>query len=336
MKKIAFLLCSIMLSGWIMNSMAFIQPVYADHGTVSNGDSEELDISSGDGKGILSALSKEALKTILDDRTVMALVYLADEYPIRKDVSYDSEVVVTVPSGQQVHIQDVEMDENQQVWVFIKLTNGGTEYYGYIPRENLACSDELFLNWEEEYNVKSKKSEISAFSSNFNYIDIAEFPQSYHEPLMKLKQAHPNWTFVPMNTGLDWNTVVYNEMLNGRSLVPNSFPESMKEGPYGQQGWSYASRGALSYYLDPRNGITEDWIFQFELLTYNATYHTQDALQSYLNKPYVSYNLFKIIFVIRAKSSPFVTALSYSSYLIVVGITFLPSVYEYAQSSYEG
>ncbi len=286
MKKIAILLCSVILSGWIMNSIVYVQPVYADEITVSGGDSEELDISSGDGNGALSALSKEALNTILADRTVMALVYLADELPVKKDASHDSETIVTVRSGQQVQIQDVEMDDNQQVWVSVMLYYGGTEYYGYIPRTNLACSDELFLAWEQEYNVSSR---MRRFARSFSAIplDVAQFPISYQAPLLKLKQDHPNWTFVMMDTQLDWNTVMENEMKNGRSLVPNSFPDNMKAGEYGQ-GWSYASSEALTRYLDPRNGINEDLIFQFELLTYNESYHTQAALQTYLNNTFMS------------------------------------------------
>ncbi len=297
MKKIAILLCSVILSGWIMNSITYVQPVYADERTVSGGDSvgqdsedidsEDLDsVSTGDSKGALSALSKKELQTIIDEREIMALVYLADEYPVKKEASYDSETIVTVPSGQQVQIQGVEVDEYRQAWISVKLIHGGIEYNGYIPRTNLACSDERYLAWEEQYGINSSLHQIATFSANSVPADIAQFPKSYHAPLLKLKQAHPKWTFVKMNTKLDWNTVLDNELIGARSLVPNSFPASMKEGVYGQ-GWSYASRGALAYYMDPRNGVTEDWIFQFEQLTYNPTYHTQSALQAYLNNTFM-------------------------------------------------
>ena len=290
MKKIAILLCSVILSGWIMNSMVYVQPVYADERTVSGGDSEEQDsVSTGDSKGTLSALSRKELQTIIDEREVMALVYLADEYSVKKEASYNSETVVTVPSGQQVQIQGVEVDEYQQAWISVKLIYGGVEYYGYIPRTNLACSDERYLAWEEQYDIENAIPQITAFASNSNSVpaDIAQFPKSYHAPLLKLKQEHPKWTFVKMNTKLDWNTVLDNELVGARSLVPNSFSASMKEGVYGQ-GWSYASRGALAYYMDPRNGITEDWIFQYEQLTYNETYHTEKALQAYLNNTFMN------------------------------------------------
>ena len=40
--------------------------------------------------------------------------------------------------------------------------------------------------------------------------------------------------------------------------------------------------------MDPRNFLNEQDIFQFELLTYNATYHTKDAVQYILNSTFMS------------------------------------------------
>lgn len=56
----------------------------------------------------------QALRQIVEDREVMALVYLCDEYELRSDASEDSAAVVTVPSGQMVEILDVTVDEDGQ------------------------------------------------------------------------------------------------------------------------------------------------------------------------------------------------------------------------------
>ena len=56
----------------------------------------------------------QALRQIVEDREVMALVYLCDEYELRSDASEDSVAVVTVPSGQMVEILDVTVDEDGQ------------------------------------------------------------------------------------------------------------------------------------------------------------------------------------------------------------------------------
>lgn len=54
----------------------------------------------------------QALRQIVEDREVMALVYLCDEYKLHSDASEDSAAVVTVPSGQMVEILDVTVDED--------------------------------------------------------------------------------------------------------------------------------------------------------------------------------------------------------------------------------
>lgn len=56
----------------------------------------------------------QALRQIVEDREVMALVYLCDEYKLHSDASEDSAAVVTVPSGQMVEILDVTVDEDGQ------------------------------------------------------------------------------------------------------------------------------------------------------------------------------------------------------------------------------
>lgn len=232
--------------------------------------------------------ASNALKNILEDHTVIALVYLCDEYSIRAEASYDSGVAVTVPSGQQVQIKDVLEDENGELWVYVTLYFQEAEYNGYIPRAYLACSDELFLEWEESYNSDSGKMlPFAARNTVQFYADIEQFPDSYKAALTALKQTHPKWTFVKMNTNLDWNYVVSEEIKDGRSLVESYLPAYMQEGKY-SENWSYASKGALEHYLDPRNGLNESGIFQFELLTYNESYHTQAAVQSFLNQTFMA------------------------------------------------
>ncbi|TCL56624.1 beta-N-acetylglucosaminidase [Kineothrix alysoides] len=233
--------------------------------------------------------ASNALKNILGDHTVIALVYLCDEYSIRMEALYDSNAVITVPSGQQVQIKDVLADENDELWVYVTLYFQEAEYSGYIPRAYLACSDEVFLEWEESYNNSSGKvlPFAAARSAIQTYADIEQFPDSYKAALTALKQAHPKWTFVKMNTNLDWNYVVSEEIKDGRSLVESYLPAYMQEGKYSEK-WSYASKGALEHYLDPRNGLNESRIFQFELLTYNESYHTQAAVQSFLNQTFMA------------------------------------------------
>lgn len=159
----------------------------------------------------------------------MALVYLAENYAVRTEADKDSTALISVPSGQTVFIQDVILNENYEAWVKVNFTYGQTDYTGYVERNNLACADEIFLEWE-----------------------------SYREALTALKKQHPNWMFVKMNTGLDWGTVIANELTGGKSLVYKSFADCTKEGAYDGGTWFYASEDVLECYMDPGNALTEN------------------------------------------------------------------------------
>ena len=229
-----------------------------------------------------------ALKEIAQEREIMALVYLCDDLTIRGEADHNSEKVVTVPSGQMVEIRGVTVDEEYQVWEKVSTEVSGTVYEGYIPREYLACSDERFLEWEALYGMNPGEAVMLAEENATGvYADIEQFPESYRPALEALKQQHPNWTFVRQNTGLDFQTVINNELQGGKSLVYKSYGDYCKEGQH-SPNWYFASEDILKLYMDPRNSLQENAIFQFEQLTYNESYHTEAAVESFLNNTFMN------------------------------------------------
>lgn len=231
----------------------------------------------------------EALNEIAAGRDIMALVYLSDEYPVRLEPSYDSEAAVTVLSGQLVNILDVYVDDNFEVWEYVTLTLGETEYYGYVPRTYLAVSDSRFLEWEEAYGMNPSASVYSVDAQGGQvYADIEQFPESYRAALYALKEKHPNWTFAKMNTTMDWNSVIASQLQGSKSLVYKTFPDWAKAGLFDSGDWYFATEAVLKIYMDPRNALTEDAIFQFEQLTYNEEYHTQAAISAFLNNTFMN------------------------------------------------
>lgn len=234
--------------------------------------------------------ARGALQNIVEDREVMALVYLCDDLTIRAEAAEDSTKVVTVPSGQMVEIRDVTVDENYQVWEKVSAEVKGKVYEGYIPRDYLACSDERFLEWEELYGMNPGAAVMLAEENAAGvYADIEQFPEGYRPALEALKQKHPNWTFVRQNTGLDFQTVINNELQGGKSLVYKSYGDYCKEGQH-SPNWYFASEDVLKLYMDPRNSLHENAIFQFEQLTYNESYHTEAAVETFLKNTFMNSN----------------------------------------------
>lgn len=227
----------------------------------------------------------EALTDLAAERDIMALVYLTDSYEVKAEAGFDSDTVLTVLSGQQVNLLDFCFDEEYELWYYVRLNYNAKDYYGYVQRANLACSDARFLSWEEENGMN-----IGTYALEDGYADIEQFPESYQVSLKALKEQHPNWTFVKMNTGLDWNYVIQEEMKGGKSLVYYTFPDWAKNGLYDRGTWYYATEDVLKIYMDPRNGLTEDRIFQFEQLTYNEEYHTLEAIEQFLQNTFMGGN----------------------------------------------
>lgn len=216
----------------------------------------------------------------------MAVVYLTDYYEVKEQPKVTAAAVVTVMSGQTVFVDECGLYEDE-AWFRVHFSVGEEEYAGYIQEKNLAYSDERLILWKQEM-LPEEPNVLTADGTMQLTEDIAQFPASYQQALMELKAAHPNWVFVKMNTGLSWGEVIYNEITpSNRSLVPSSSPSAWKQAYYGG-GWYYASRAIVQYYMDPRNFLTEREIFQFEQLTYNASYHSAEAVQSFLNTTFMA------------------------------------------------
>ncbi len=226
--------------------------------------------------------AEEALKKITDQDVIMALVYLCDTYKVRETPGGEGEVCVQVPTGTTVQIIGVALDEEWNIYYLTQLSYNDKVYTGYIDRSYLAYSNELFLEWENTYFPK-----IAMYASiSDDYPDVEQFPASYKDKLRRLKQAHPNWIFVKQDTRLNWQTVVENENYKDRNLIASSSGDAYKNGKY-SSSWSYASKEAVEYYLDPRNFLDETRLFQFEQLTYNSSYHSKAAVDKILSTTFM-------------------------------------------------
>ena len=118
---------------------------------------------------------------------------------------------------------------------------------------------------------------------------IADFPESYRVKLRELHTAHPDWEFSAIDTGIDWNEAVNAESSGGRSLVDisdnyaNAF-KSKNTGDYNYSSSSYiqkdggfctANKFCVSFFMDPRNFLNEENVFQFEQLSFDESFSVE-------------------------------------------------------------
>lgn len=279
--------------------------------TVSDNVSDNAYIGSEDGEDEMIPVmdysdmdvdgANRALEQLTKEQEIMALVYLCDAYNMKETPSEDAKPVYTAASGQTVYVKQVALDSGRlwyQCSVFtMSETEEFIEYTGYIQREYLAYSDERLIALEEEYfsalvSLKMNTYLSSTAASGTVYTsaaaDVAQFPASYQAKLTELKNAHPNWTFVKMTTNLDWNSVIAGELTpDDKNLVYYTLSDAWKGRQYDSK-WYCATREAVEYSMDPRNHFTDQSIFQFELLTYNASYHNESSIQNFLNSSFMA------------------------------------------------
>ena len=76
--------------------------------------------------------------------------------------------------------------------------------------------------------IKLEKNKPYKISCMVKTNNIEKFPESYRGYLEELSKKHPNWTFTPLYTNLDWNYVIDNENVFGKNLVPKNYSDSWK------------------------------------------------------------------------------------------------------------
>lgn len=120
------------------------------------------------------------------------------------------------------------------------------------------------------------------------------FPKSYVEDLVELHKKYPQWEFVPMITGLDWQKSIDGERSSHKQqLIENTVQSSFKcscsscEGKVQESpNWVSASEEAVKYYMDPRNFLNEQDIFQFESTAYDGNY-TKEGVEEILKNTWM-------------------------------------------------
>lgn len=124
-------------------------------------------------------------------------------------------------------------------------------------------------------------------------------PEIYEPYIKQLLSVHPNWNFVVVDTGYNWEdlfvTTNKGQGWAGRSLVQGSYPLSYRstaDGCYNWRedkwialdgsSWYQANTDVIKYYMDPRNFLNESTVFMFEKLSYDSSTQNIDGVTSIL------------------------------------------------------
>ena len=122
----------------------------------------------------------------------------------------------------------------------------------------------------------------------------AGFPKSYTDSLLALHKKYPEWVFKPFVTGLKWADALNGEHTpHKKQVISPDVQASFKcscsacDGIVQEAGgWVSASEEAVAYYLDPRNFLNEQYIFQFESTLYDES-QTQAAVENIIKSTWM-------------------------------------------------
>ena len=169
-----------------------------------------------------------------------------------------------------------QTNEKDELWYQVKNIINDIEYQTWVRSDFVLLH---YYEYDEEFE---------------NYLTEQGFDDSYKEYLRYLHNIHPNWVFVAYHTNIEFEDILDGQCVLGRSLIDGSnlALRSTEPGAYdpvtGQflpldgYNWFQANRETIAYYLDPRNFIREEEIFQFVKLSFTEI-ETAEMVQSVLN-----------------------------------------------------
>lgn len=230
---------------------------------------------------------------------------------VRSGAGTSYSVVIKVYKGQRVNVLSQTAAEGLN-WYNVSFTLRGNTYTGWM------CADYVTVDGAVSGSGSSGATTTVTDDEYVAALQAAGFPASYCNSLLALHQAYPNWQFVPVQTGLDWNTVIQNESVVSRNLIQASANDARKSTDsaaydwttntwYGFDGagWVSASPEYIAYCMDPRNFLNETYIFQFETLAY-ASYQNAAGAGNILANTFMAGNYTDTDGAVRSYADTFV------------------------------
>ena len=204
-------------------------------------------------------------------------VELEDESQVEMDTSVEQEVE---SETSEKEVEDTTVDQEQTVVIEEE-----------EPKEIFEYIDTPI------FSETPTRASVGSYSE-----ELAKFPSSYQALIKKIHEDHPKWIFVANNIDLDWDDIVDAESKLNRCLLPIKITENSKTsdillskstgdfnpvtGKYVAKdgsNWVSASRLSVANLVDPRNYLTEKYVFAFEEMGYHSAYHTLSTVEKVLD-----------------------------------------------------
>lgn len=214
-----------------------------------------------------------------------------------------TEVLHASPAGAAAPVRrtdgtEVTLSAEQEIYIIGTQNAGDVRWMKAVVR----CGEEICRGYVPADSViLTAVPEVVPFDPTATDKDFADslrtegFPESYIPYLTELHREHPNWQFHAFRTGLTWKEAIAGEDRVGLNLVHNdkairwlSFQNGAYNWandtfvPYDSSYWVTVSNAGLQYYMDPRNWLTDEYVFMFEELSFDKNNQTKAGIESIL------------------------------------------------------
>lgn len=157
----------------------------------------------------------------------------------------------------------------------------GSSYNFYIPVYNDMPDRSYSYNGLYQVDIPT----TDETDNNFENM-IKDFPDSYKPALRYIHKLHNNWSFTPLITNLSFYDVFANEKWASSIEISAGVCE---QNPYTvtESGWCIGNDDVSKFFIDPRNFLTEKYIFMFENLGYSDLYN-EDVVSAVLKDTFMN------------------------------------------------
>ena len=230
--------------------------------------------------------------------------------------------IIYLNEGQKLKI----LDTSNSSWYKVSLTYNGEKYTGYVYSQFITIDGSGEESTEDTSDTASGGGALS--DDEFEAALSKEgFPESYKTMLRSIHADYPYWEFKAVQTGIDWDTLVENEVnrkgqvknlvycggdphYNWRSTGVGYDYKNDRWSAFDGTTWFAASDAFVKYYLDPRTYLYDNFIFVFESLSYEEGVQNETGVEAILKgtfmskaKPYGSSSTYAKIIMKAAKES---------------------------------
>ncbi len=213
-----------------------------------------------------------------------------------------SNIITKVYEGDTFDVLDTVYNGSMK-WYKIGFYYNGQYTNGYVAADYVTVKENTSSDDNSDNNNNSGNNNSGNNSDNNNDYDYSEdfetmlneqgFPESYKDGLRQIHSQYPNWIFTAEHIDRDWDDIIANENVLGRSLVYGYAKDSWKskaEGAYNSAtgeytvfdsgGWVQASSELVEYAIDPRNFLNATNVFMFEDLAFSGKIQTEEGVQN--------------------------------------------------------